>query len=95
VGFLNAYSISKEKRYWDAALGMWDYIRKTMVDGKRGEWFWRVSAEGVPYETEFKVSEWKCPYHNSRMCLEGIRRIDSLTATSSRPSKAAGSRKFV
>ncbi len=95
VGFLNAYAISKEKRYWDAALGMWDFIRKTMVDGKRGEWFWRVSREGVPYETEPKVSEWKCPYHNSRMCLEGIRRIDSLTAKSSRPSKAAGSRRFV
>jgi mannobiose 2-epimerase len=93
VGFLNAYVISKEKRYWDAAFRAWDFIRKTMIDKARGEWFWRVSREGVPYDTELKVSEWKCPYHNGRMCLEGVQRLGALLARSPRPLKAAGRRK--
>ncbi len=37
------------------------------------EWFWKVNAEGTPYDMPI-VEPWKCPYHNGRMCLEVIRR---------------------
>jgi mannobiose 2-epimerase len=90
VGFINAYAVTGEERYWNAAMGAWEYINGHIIDKKRGEWFWRISREGVPYGTEFKVSEWKCPYHNSRMCLEGVYRLDALLGKTSKSLKAKG-----
>jgi cellobiose epimerase len=80
VGFLNAYQISGDEVFWEAALSAWDFIQKTIVDRERGEWHWRVSEDGVPDETQMKVSEWKCPYHNGRMCLEAAHRLDAIKA---------------
>ena len=33
-----------------------------------------VSREGVPSPDKVKVDQWKCPYHNSRMCFEVLAR---------------------
>ena len=32
------------------------------------EWFWSLTESGIPTDKPI-VEEWKCPYHNSRMCL--------------------------
>ena len=45
------------------------------VDRENGEWFWRVRGDGSVVESEPKVSDWKGPYHNVRMCLEMSRRL--------------------
>ncbi|MDZ7314859.1 MAG: AGE family epimerase/isomerase [candidate division KSB1 bacterium] len=78
VGFLNAYSISRDERFLDAAVKTWEFIEQYIVDKVHGEWFWRVDRDGKPILEEPKVSEWKCPYHNSRACLEIIKRVDQL-----------------
>ena len=46
---------------------LWDveYIREG------GEWFWSTAENGVPTDKPI-VEEWKCPYHNGRMCLRLI-----------------------
>jgi len=46
------------------------------LDRENGEWFWRVRADGTVDPGMPKVSEWKCPYHTTRMCLEMMRRLD-------------------
>lgn len=75
IGFYNNYQITKNKKYCEAAMNMWDYIKSTIVDKRSGgEWFWKVSKEGQPYEDKPVVEPWKCPYHNSRMCIEMVRR---------------------
>lgn len=74
VGFLNAYEHSGDVAFADAASRTWDFIQSAIVDPKGGEWFFRVSREGVPYREEDKVGPWKCPYHNARACLEVIQR---------------------
>jgi mannobiose 2-epimerase len=74
VGFLNAYQISGDKRFLDAARKSWAFIEKYLVDRERGEWFQSVTRDGV-VRRQPKISLWKCPYHNGRSCLEVIERM--------------------
>lgn len=74
VGLLNAYELGGDEKYFTQALRVWDYIEKYFVDRQYGEWYYEVSAEGVPNPNRYKVSEWKCPYHNVRTCLEVLKR---------------------
>jgi mannobiose 2-epimerase len=78
VGFLNAYQISGRDHFRKAAEKSWEFIEKYIVDRQHGEWFWRVSREGVPSPDKLKVDQWKCPYHNSRTCFEVMARLDSI-----------------
>ena len=48
----------------------WDYIKRNIVDYDGGEWFWSRNADGSVNRTDDKAGFRKCPYHNSRMCLE-------------------------
>jgi mannobiose 2-epimerase len=80
VGFLNAYQISGEGRYLDAALRAWDFIEGCLVDRTHGEWFRGVTRDGRPLGGELKVSFWKCPYHNGRTGLEATRRLRELSS---------------
>lgn len=74
VGFLDAYQISGDKRFLDAAIGSWAFIEKKLIDRKDGEWFQSVSQQGEPRRLP-RISLWKCPYHNSRSCYEIIDRM--------------------
>lgn len=77
VGFLNAYQVSGQEHFLVAARRSWDFIEKYIVDRIHGEWFSKVSREGLPSNDKFKVDPWKCPYHNSRTCFEVMARLDS------------------
>ena len=72
VGLLYVWKITKEFKYLDMARKVWTFIEQNILDKTNGEWFFRVNKEGVPYENENKVGPWKCPYHNSRACIEII-----------------------
>jgi cellobiose epimerase len=75
VGLINAWENTGEQQYFDQTLLVWDFIKKNMIDRKKGEWYFRVNREGQPYPEEDKAGFWKCPYHNSRACLELIHRL--------------------
>jgi mannobiose 2-epimerase len=76
VGFLNAYQISGDEAYLRQSLRSWDFIATHLIDRRHGDWYQGVTATGE-VRVPFKVSFWKCPYHNSRACME---QIDRLTA---------------
>lgn len=76
TGFMNMYSISKDTRYLKASEDAWNYIQNNIIDRQGGEWFWSVSPDGVINTADDKAGFWKCPYHDSRMCLEMIRRVN-------------------
>ena len=81
IALLNAYQLTKDKKYVDDALLTWDFIKKYMIDHKDGEWHGKVSKdEHKPYTEEVKAGAWKCPYHNSRMCMEVAERVDAILA---------------
>lgn len=80
VGFLNAYQLSGDERFLKAAEASWSFIKEYIVDHEFGEWHWQVSRQGVPATDRAKVDPWKCPYHNSRACFEGLERLEHLTS---------------
>jgi mannobiose 2-epimerase len=80
VGFLNAYQLSGYRHFLEAAKKSWAFIEQYIVDHERGEWFWLVSRERVPSAEHYKVDPWKCPYHNSRACIEVMQRLDARKA---------------
>ena len=55
------------------AVRCWDWIRDNLVDRDRGEWFWGTDPDGNPDLASPKAGFWKCPYHNTRMCLEVLK----------------------
>lgn len=77
VGLWQAYQLTGDPAFANAAERTWSFISHRIVDRSGGEWFWRLLADGSVDQSEPKVSEWKGPYHNVRMCLEMMRRIDA------------------
>jgi len=88
VGFLNAYQISGDPAYFTDALRSWRFIQEKFVDRQHGDWYDTLMRDDTPI-VEFKgrggrtfpaakLSIWKCPYHNSRSCMEIIERVHEL-----------------
>ncbi|MFH0757020.1 MAG: AGE family epimerase/isomerase [Bacteroidota bacterium] len=76
VGYLNAYQLSGEEEFFFRALSSWQFIENQLLDKNLGEWYWGVDKNGNPQTDIEKAGFWKCPYHNSRACLEVIRRTE-------------------
>lgn len=65
----------ESKAYANRALRCYDYIKAHLVDYTNGEWYWGVAPDGTPNLRDDHAGFWKCPYHNTRMCLEVIERL--------------------
>ena len=76
VGFYNIYQHFADSSALDKSLRCWQYIKDNLIDTKNGEWYWSRHADGTLNLDDDKAGFWKCPYHNGRMCLELIERID-------------------
>ena len=70
VGFMNACELTEDPEWLNRALKCWNFISEKLVDRVTGEWFWSVSDAGIQNLSGDKAGFWKCPYHNSRMCME-------------------------
>ena len=80
IGFFNAWQLTNNKLYLDKSLQSWKYIQSSIKDQLHGEWYWGRNKDGTIMEGQDKVGIWKCPYHNSRACIEIIRRIAASLA---------------
>jgi mannobiose 2-epimerase len=79
IGFLNAFQLSGDRKYLQTSLRAYDFIENRLVDRAHGEWFWRINEDGKLDPKLPKVSEWKGPYHGSRMCLETLHRLRAIS----------------
>jgi len=75
LGCLNAWQISGNQKYLDAAVREWEWIKTNMIDREYGEWYSNVKPDGTPQKNRVKADQWRCPYHNSRMGFEVMRRF--------------------
>lgn len=74
VGFYNLYQYFGDEGALDNAERCWTYIKEHLIDHANGEWYWSADADGRINTRDDKAGFWKCPYHNTRMCLELLER---------------------
>lgn len=77
VGFLNAFHISGESKFRDAAEKVWGFIKKYQRDVEGGEWHW-LSSLDAPHKGDCKMGFWKAPYHNGRAMMEASKLLSKL-----------------
>ncbi len=77
IGFFNAWEISGDESFLQDSINSWRFTEQYILDKKNGEWYWGVEEDYAPMQ-EDKAGLWKCPYHNTRACLEIIKRINHL-----------------
>jgi len=90
VGFMNAFELSGDYKYWETVKLSWDFIDRYVIDHIRGEWYTKVNRLGIPfleepeddpspyYRNDWKIDPWKCPYHNGRAMMELINRLERI-----------------
>jgi cellobiose epimerase len=78
IGFFNAWQNTGQEKFLSQSLQSWRFVKEYIHDKNCGEWYWGVNEDYSPMNGEDKVGIWKCPYHNSRACIEIIKRINSL-----------------
>lgn len=79
IGFFNAWQNTGDESFLKQSLKSWEFVKQYMHDKNCGEWYWGVHEDYTPMTQEDKVGIWKCPYHNTRACIEIINRINSQT----------------
>jgi mannobiose 2-epimerase len=77
VGFLNAYQNTGNIQFLQHSLKSWQVVNDYFKDPIYGEWHWGYDSSGNLMVRE-KAGFWKCPYHNSRACIEVANRISHL-----------------
>ncbi|MBU5593755.1 AGE family epimerase/isomerase [Amphibacillus sp. MSJ-3] len=76
VGFYNAYQRTGDIKFLNRVQGLWNYIQTTIHDPRpNGEWYWSIEPDGSPTKRDL-VEPWKASYHNARMALELIERME-------------------
>jgi len=74
IGHINLYQHFGDVSAYEKALKAWRFVQDNLIDQENGEWHWSLRADGTVNLDDDKAGFWKCPYHNSRMCLELIER---------------------
>lgn len=77
VGFLNAYQLSAGEEFLEAALKVWNYTLKNLIDHEQGGWYWLISDQ-KKISKKAKINPWKSPYHNSRACYQAAERLETI-----------------
>jgi mannobiose 2-epimerase len=77
IGFFNAWQLTGNEDYLEKSVNSWKFTKKHILDNINGEWFWGIK-EDYSHMDEDKVGIWKCPYHNTRACIEVIQRISKI-----------------
>ena len=76
VGFYNAFQLSGQGYFEQAAQRCWSYIQNNLVDRTCGDWYKQRREDGCIDDSIYKVGPWEGPYHHSRACFEIIARLN-------------------
>ena len=72
LGFAFALKMTGDDAWAQRMRTQWEYILRAVVDPREGsEWLNEITEDGKSLHKPL-AEEWKCPYHNGRMCLRLI-----------------------
>ena len=72
LGFEFGWRMTRDPLWLERLRTQWQYIRQIVIDPRvNSEWFNELREDGSSIGKPM-VEEWKCPYHNGRMCLRLI-----------------------
>jgi cellobiose epimerase len=74
IGMVNAYQLTSKMEFLEIAEKNFEFIQKHIIDKKNGEWIWGIYQNYTEIRKD-KAGFWKCPYHNSRACIEILNRL--------------------
>ena len=77
IGFLDAYQLFEDERYWKAYENVHRFVIDKLVNRPVGEWWPLTTRQGVPIWTHMSHS-WKINYHTVRSVVQSIARLDRL-----------------
>jgi cellobiose epimerase len=80
LGFFNAYELSGDADFARQSMQVWQFVKHHLLDTQNGEWFWGIDRHYAIMDGEDKAGYWKCPYHNTRVCLQLLQRIGKMKA---------------
>lgn len=91
TAFFDAWQRIGDERYLEASVSIWNYIERYMVNHELGEWYSVGSNRQMDtdlqeeekslravFTNDEMAGKGKCPYHNSRVCMEIIKRAESV-----------------
>jgi mannobiose 2-epimerase len=74
IGHANLYQYYNDREALDIVFSCWQFVKDHLIDRQNGEWHWAIDGRGNINLDDDKAGFWKCPYHNTRMCLEILER---------------------
>ena len=76
IGFYNSYQKCSERTdHKKTSEEIFSFILEKLIDPRCGEWFENILEDGSTDLGRGMVHQWKCPYHNGRMCIEMCYRL--------------------
>jgi mannobiose 2-epimerase len=77
VGLLDMYQLTRDEKYFAAFEQTAEFVFARVSDHEFGDWYPQIKEDGS-LDGTYKATEWKDPYHQTRACLEVIKRLDEL-----------------
>ena len=74
IGMINAWQLTQNEEFLRITEKNFEFVEKYIIDHRKGEWIWGIREDYTPILKD-KAGLWKCPYHNSRACIELIKRL--------------------
>lgn len=75
VGFLDAFEILGDEKYFDAFMITWEFDKKFFINHAIGEWRQLLKKDGTPVCSDIG-NPWKAIYHTGRAMLECKERLE-------------------
>lgn len=77
TGLMDAYQVTRDERYLDKFLDLWDFDYKYFYNKEVGESRQLLNADGTVIIGDMG-NQWKCMYHTDRAMMECIPRINKV-----------------
>ncbi|MGV3614745.1 MAG: AGE family epimerase/isomerase [Fimbriimonas sp.] len=77
LGLAAVYDLTHDRRYADALLLQWRWIRDRQIDPVHGGWYESVAPDGTVRPPLAKGHAWKAAYHDGRALLVTLRLLRS------------------